>query len=198
MCWASKSNKVLIAATDIPVFKVCKTICITPYKKDLSGDKVYPYYQDDSGVEYVENTTYGCEEPFHMETYYHVEINNYRVTKAIHSYSVNNIRLFASECCSPAFRIGTHKTTSQSPDVIVHSPYYCPNCVAIMLCLIPKGTRYAVNSVGEVVSDKIEVVKIIRNPFTINKDKSLSKRSVEKVNKILDNWEKGKSYVLDK
>jgi hypothetical protein len=61
-----------------------------------------------------------------------------------------------------------------------------------MLCTIPKGTRYAINAIGEIVSDEIHVDKIIRNPFTFNKDSSLSKRSLEKINKILDNWEKCK------
>ena len=64
-----------------------------------------------------------------------------------------------------------------------------------MLCTIPKGATYYVNEVGEIVSDKLEVKRIIRNPFKANKDNKTSIRSVDKVNVILNKWEKGILYV---
>lgn len=158
-----------------------------------SDGKVYPYFHDNT-FEYRENTIYDCVEPFKVNTLYYIGKTEYTVHNAMHSYSLENIRLFVSPCSS--LYAGTYKTTPKAYDVIARPQYYHNTSVAVMLCTIPKGTRYAVNSVGEIVSDCIDVVKIIKNPFTFNKDHSVSKKSVEKVNKILDNWEK--EYVLVK
>lgn len=181
MCWVNKVNETFVANTDIHVFKIARL--------KGSDDKVYPYFMDVSGIEYVENETYRCgANGFVLELVYRNGLKKYMVHKAMHSYSVKNIRLL--HAYNTFIYIGTHKTTPQSHDVIACSLYYHANDVAIMLCTIPKGTRYAVNTVGEIVSDEIHVDKIISNPFTFNKDSSLSKRSLEKINKILDNWEK--------
>lgn len=177
MCWISKVNKTFIASTNIHVFKIARI------KK--SDNKVRPYFQDVSGIVYKENTTYTCgKDGFYIKL---AGVNMYVVYKAMHSYSIENIRLFHSE--DVLLYAGTYKTTQQSQDAIAHPQYYKADYAVIMLCTIPKGTRYAVNTMGEIVSDKIHVEKIITNPFTFNKDWSLSKRSVEKINKILNNWE---------
>ena len=180
MCWINKVKETFVANTDIHVFKIARL--------KGSDDKVYPYFMDTSGVEYVENKTYICSaNGFVLELVHRNGLKKYMVHKAMHSYSVENIRLF--HAYSTYIYIGTHKTTPQSQDVIAGPQYYHANDAVIMLCTIPKGTRYAVNTVGEIVSDELHVDKIITNPFVYNKDSSLSKRSLEKINKILDNWE---------
>jgi hypothetical protein len=185
MCWINKVNETFVANTDIHVFKIARI--------KGSDDKVYPYFMDVSGIEYVENKTYKCGEyGFCLELSYVGGLKKYVVNTAMHSYSIENIRLFSAYNDFDLMYTGTYKTTPQSKDVIVRPQYYRANHAVIMLCTIPKGTRYAINAIGEIVSDEIHVDKIIRNPFTFNKDSSLSKRSLEKINKILDNWEKCK------
>ena len=181
MCWVNKTNETFVANTDIRVFKIARI--------KGSDDKAYPYFMDVSGIEYVENKTYRCNENFGFcFTRIFDNGEKYVVSKAMHSYSIENIRLF--HIYGAEVYAGTYKTTPKSLDVIALPQYYDANNAVIMLCTIPKGTRYAVNTVGEIVSDRIRVEKIITNPFTFNKDSSLSKRSLEKINKILDNWEK--------
>lgn len=189
MCWTNIKNEILIANTDIHVFKIARI------KK--SDNKVHPYFILNSDIEYVVNKTYRCStNGFCFKSICQDSITydsdtkelvyeKYAVNKAMHSYSVENIRLF--HAYNTTMYAGTHETTPQSQNVIA---YYSARNAVIMLCTIPKGTRYAINTVGEIVSDEINVEKIITNPFTFNKDFSLSKRSLEKINKILDNWEK--------
>ena len=188
MCWTSRKNRnTKIADKNIPVFKICRI--------SRADDKVYPFYQyfnGKSSQDYRENTVYDCD-AIHFAIKKTVNLYSggvtYSVNHAIHSYSLDNIRLSTS-IMGASICIKTDKTTPEAQDVICRAPHYDSTYVAIMLCTIPKGTRYAINEVGEVVSDTIEVNKIIRNPFTFNKDTTISKRSVEMVNKILDEFNK--------
>lgn len=182
MCWKSKKNLIFIADKDVPVFKICNV--------EKNTDKVHPYFQTQQ-IEYKENEEYECSRcGFNFERGFD---DSYVVCRGMHSYSPANLRLFPPHCGGglPIY-VGTYKTTPLSHDVIARPQYYRTENTAIILCVIPKGTKYAVNSIGEIVSDSIKVVKIYIRPFTLNKDYSISKRSVERVNKILDNWEKGK------
>ena len=125
MCWTGKDDKVMIANADIPVFKIAK---ISPH-----DGKVYPYFQS-SSLEYRENTTYECDANgfmfrFEVSTY---RDNEYVVHKAIHSYSTENIRLFAAPDCTSVY-IGTHKTTPQSHGVIARPQFYKSDGVALLL-----------------------------------------------------------------
>jgi hypothetical protein len=185
MCWTNIKNETFVANTDIRVFKIARL------EKHLFNNKVRPYFIYNNDIEYVENKTYRCNANFGFcFTCIYENGEKYVVSKAMHSYSVENIRLF--HAYNTLLFAGTYKTTPQSQDAIACPQYYNANGSVIMLCTIPKGTRYAINTVGEIVSDEIHVEKIITNPFTFNKDSSLSKRSLEKINKILDNWEKYK------
>lgn len=186
MCWINKIDETFVANTDIRVFKIARL--------KVSDDKVYPYFMDFSGIEYVENKTYRSNANFGFcfTCIYENGEKKYVVSRAMHSYSIENIRLFSAYNDFDLMYAGTYKTTPQSKDVIARPQYYHAKYAVIMLCTIPKGTRYAVNTIGEIISDEIHVDKIITNPFTFNKDSSLSKRSLEKINKILDNWEKCK------
>ena len=181
MCWANIKNEIIVANTNIHVFKIARI-------KELDN-KVHPYFILTSDIEYEENKTYKCStNGFRFTNLYIDGHTKYAVNEAMHSYSIENIRLFHTY--NTTIYAGTYKTTPQSHDVIARPQYYSAKCAVIMLCTIPKGTRYAVNTVGEIVSDELHVDKIITNPFAYNIDYSLSKRSLEKINKILDNWEK--------
>lgn len=185
MCWRNKEKSINIANKDVPVFKICNV------EKDT--DKVHPYFQTQQ-IEYKENEEYECSRcgfAFENNISFNGMLDGFMVTRGMHSYSPVNLRLFPA-CCIGEIYVGTYKTTTLSHDVIARPQYYRTENAAIMLCVIPKGTRYAVNSVGEIVSDSIKVVKIYIRPFTANKNYHVSKRSVERVNKILDNWEIGK------
>ena len=185
MCWRNKEKSIFIADKDVPVFKICNV--------EKNTDKVHPYFQTQQ-IEYKENEEYKCDSrcgfAFENNISYGMP-DGFIVYRGMHSYSPANLRLFPA-CCIGEIYVGTYKTTALSHDVIARPQYYRTENAAIMLCVIPKGTRYAVNSVGEIVSDSIKVVKIYIRPFTANKNYFVSKRSVERVNKILDNWEIGK------
>lgn len=192
MCWTSYNKPVkLIAEKDVPVFKVAK---IANY-----GKTILPYFFSTSDW-YTENTVY-LEPGITLNTKISGASKPYTISKGLHSYSVENIRLQDYYHIDkvikfiPLVRITTHKTTPMSQDVIVTGQTYQISNVAIMLCTIPKGATYYVNEVGEIVSDKLEVKRIIRNPFKTNKDNKTSIRSVDKVNVILNKWEKGILYV---
>lgn len=186
MCWTNKEKSIIIADKDVPVFKICNV--------EKNTDKVHPYYFQTQLIEYKENEEYKCSRSgfaFKDDINVNGMFKGYMVEKGMYSYSPENLRLFAGSGFASIY-VGTYKTTTLSPDVIALPQYYSAKNTAIMLCVIPKGTRYAVNSVGEVVSDSIKAVKIYIRPFTANKNCIVSKRSIERVNKVLNNWEKGK------
>lgn len=204
MCWKSNKGKDKIANEDIRIFK------ITRVDATIYGEKVRPYFSSPfvpKPFEYEEGKNYGTDTPFFLDRRI-VERRNvdgqyshkfvFFVDDAMHSYSTANVRLTVEDAELHCIRVYTHKTTKESPDVLTHysQSYLCENA-ALMLCTIPKGTRYAVNEVGEVVSDNIRVDKIYIRPFTFNKDTTPSKRGVQKINKIIDNWEKGVIDVLN-
>lgn len=188
MCWVSHNEPVkLVAEKDVPVFKIARIA--------NDGNTILPYFYS-SRAWYTENTIYlepgitpnikisGADKP-------------YTITKGLHSYSVENLRLQSyyhiDEVTKfiPLVRITTHKTTPMSQDVVVNGQTYNIPNTAVMLCIIPKGATYYINEIGEIVSDTLEVKHIIRNPFKANKDNKTSIRSVDKVNVILNQWEKG-------
>ena len=179
MCWRSKRRKVKIADTDMPVFKIAL---------EFDGE-IHPYFNYSSPWRYVEGETYANDKSFDFN--YWKTDETFEVNKAIHSYSAKNIRLTTDDVPPPYIRVCTYKTTKESNDVLTrYSQRYSIIKSVVMLCTIPKGTMYAVNEVGEIVSDAIKVEKMIKNPFTTNKDHTVSKRSIERVNKTLNDWEK--------
>ena len=178
MCWRSKQRKVKMADTDIPVFKIARE----------SDCGIHPYFSNSSPWRYVEGETYANDKSFDFNWKTN---GTFEVNEAIHSYSAKNIRLTTDDVPPPYIRVCTYKTTKESNDVFTrYSQCYSIIKSVVMLCTIPKGTRYAVNEVGEIVSNAIKVEKMIKNPFTTNKDHTVSRRSIGRVNKILNDWEK--------
>lgn len=180
MGWKNKRGEVLIASSDIPVFKIG---CINSYT-----NRVEPYFHHESGLVYWEGRSYNRVRPFVFSQ--GSSSYPFIVAEAFHSYSVKNIRLTTDECPNSLFRVFTYKTSPDAYDVYSRdSQVYTYDDIAIMLCVIPKGVRYAINSVGEVVSDSIRFIKIIKNPLSLNKDGSISKRSLSSINSVLNDWE---------
>ena len=189
MCWISNEKPVrLIAEKDIPVFKIGK----------IGGfmQQVLPYFYVGYGVSsYREGKTYSVlEEILPVEE--GILPNRYTILRGLHSYNVRNIRLKGALMFdglkTPCVQTTTLRTTPQCTDVLVNGQLYLIDGAAVILCYIPKGTAYYINKIGEMVSEKLTIVKLIKEPFSTNKDDSTSVRSVDRINEILDNWENGK------
>ena len=185
MCWITKNvTNRLIAENDIPVFKIGR----------VSGDNAVAPYFFNNGMGYRENTTYSADCVIKTRPCVHGSGMRRTIDKGIHSYLPRNIRLKPDYIATfgvivPTVRVFTVKTTATSPDVLRDGQKYLITIAVVMLCVIPKGATYYINEVGEVVSDRIRVVRMIRQPFTTTKGKLTSERSVDKVNHIIDNWE---------
>lgn len=147
MCWHTiKKPNVEVADKDIEVFKIVEVVDgrILPYF--FSTKTVYGYINKEgypsiigdglnkSGdtLEIVDNV---CSFAMHsyLKSLLKIDINDGLVTKGI-------------------FIEDNEGNTVDS---------YLNKKAAIMHCVIPKGTRYAVNEVGEVVSEAIQAKKII-------------------------------------
>lgn len=178
MCWTSIEKPIKrIAKEDIPVFKIGK---ITSY-----GD-IKPYFYEFTS--YLMGVTYKQRiRKYHFLRHFYID-------KGLHSYSLSNIRLkpyynVIKGIKTPYITIKTDKTTPESKNVIIRAQDYDISNIAIILCTIPKGSTYYVNSCGEVVSNKLTVNSFIKNPFFANKSNTTSATSVNRVNKLLDKWE---------
>ena len=196
MCWTvkNKPNR-LIAENDIPVFKIGKVF--------LNVGLVFPYFFK-VGIAYEEGLTYNVRQIEPIKEGILTANERYIICRGLHSYNVRNIRLKETykyaetflggfkKIKAPCVQITTLRTTPQCTDVIVSGQAYEIENAAIILCYIPKNTAYYINDVGEMVSERIKVSKIFKTPFTTNKDGSTSIRSVDKINKILNDWENGK------
>ena len=192
MCWLSREIPVKrIAEKDIPVFKIGQIV-----QADVDKKKVIPYFYPDKTIGTVVHMK-GYEEGKAYEEKnisYGFLYGRFFIDRGLHSYSLDNIRIKTNDIASkyrdkPTIQVMTHKTTLISNDVLRNGQCYDTNRIAVLLCTLPKGTTYYVNEVGEIVSDKIKVEKIIQNPFTVNKDNTPNEYSVMKVNKILNEYE---------
>lgn len=141
MCWKSKKLKIKTAKRDIPIWKVVqfdnqKRIYISPFKS-------YQY------VPGVVNSTQMIFRTFD----YSYEINGYNgfhsfSNKLCYKYSKGDIYIckkgiFTKEECYIFFNAN------------------CYFSKAIAKGYLPKGTKYAINKVGEVISDCIVINKFI-------------------------------------
>ena len=185
MCWQNYTRPVqMVAEKDVPVFKIGAVSTDGNVKSYFFRNNCYR-----EGQTYEENNV-------KVKFIHEMPHEKYFIDMGLHSYAVSNVRLKPSWIRIVAgveefacVQVITNRCTKMSPDVIVNGQWYGINNVAIMLCVIPKGATYYVNSVGEVVSNKLNVVEIIKEPFSINRDGTTSARSVDKINKAIDKWE---------
>lgn len=163
MCWVTiiKENGLKEAQKDIECFKVVavrklKYLNIFP----LGKNKIFSYFRN---YRYKLNKLYELKKPiviFSIKT-------AFQANEGFHSYSLSNtikkrkpdgwykdsidilhnfriIRTYADETCDDC---GRKRQTK------------------IVKCVIPKGSHYAINEYGEIISDKIILKELIQSEF---------------------------------
>lgn len=134
MCWKSKEKKTpQIAGEDIFVYKVMLQNPDTGRYKSL-------YY----GMRYEAGKVYStCIEPINTYRPLYPEM---KIDKGFHSYSMD--RTMATK---DKYQIVIYNMENNE---IVDSIFFFDNLV-IAKCIIPKGSKYYKNDLGEIVSDQI-------------------------------------------
>ena len=141
MCWTSNKLKIKTAKKNIPIWKVVefdnkRKIYISPFK----------YYQYSTGVV---NHTQMIFKAFN----YSCEINGY---EGFHSFS-NKLRYECSKGDISIYKKG----------IFTKEKYFftydadCNFSPVIAKGYLPKGTKYAINKIGEVISDCIVINEFI-------------------------------------
>lgn len=152
MCWYSEKLEIKYAENDIKVFKVVKY-------RQLShlGNKTYEivpfYYYLNEVYGYYKNECFGIsKELFEQELDFSVEkaetYGYYISGNSFHSYSDKNLQY--SQVTEKCYYVRNCFLT-------VLDFYELNDGILIMHCIIPKGAKYAVNELGEYVSDKLKI-----------------------------------------
>ena len=183
MCWISKEAPVWSEAKrDIPVFKVGR----------ISNDyrhPVMPYFFSHCISGYREGETYNEFSVDRSKTHYDaIQDGCFAVYKGFHSYSPEHLCFTSNGVEKFEIGIGVYNTDKVCP--YVSSYAYCHTFCAVIFCVIPKGSKYVINSNGEVVSDALRVEKILRKPFKLSVFYKLTDQSIKKVNKELIDFSK--------
>ena len=172
MCWRSHNNNVQYAASDIEVFKVVRV--------DETTGSIIPYYMAPYYISincvliYGKKTDDGvfacCEKPvYENKIAFYIKFNTcndlYECNMAFHSYDIKMLK------DSTVIDHDTLTTFTVYYKTNERDYYYLKDNILIMRCIIPKGTRYAVNENGEYISDKIKVVSFeeIKNNYVLEK-----------------------------
>ena len=157
MCWVNHSYVPFeVASHDIPVFKICRRI----------NNRIFPYYQYDNNLEYIEGKTYAKDDELHIVDLF----GRICIDEGFHSYEIGT-RLLTEKSTLASILV------SYSFNPSIYSLYSKRRSV-IALCTIPKGSTYIVNSTGEYVSDKLKVEKFLRDDFDFNV-KSIKRLNME-------------------
>lgn len=138
MCWicSTKNFKLQNAEEDIVVYKVLK----------LENDKLSSVHFN--CFPWIEGETYGSLLQIHLVK--HSDDYYFEGFQGLHSYNRKPVydgkefifeKFISSTCWGPAL-------------------YHSDKSVRLAKCIIPKGTTYAVNEAGEVISDKLQFVKL--------------------------------------
>lgn len=146
MCWRGSKSDLRIADKDIRVFKIVV----------IDGKEIKPYFNTCSSVLYGKVGLFGYKRnkrvvktamPFNL-----IYINHFSCycEEALHSYSEDKTSL--------RFYQGTDIDFSILDEGGYSICGYSNFKTLIMHCVIPIGTRYAMNKRGEIVSDAIKVV----------------------------------------
>ena len=137
MCWKSKKLKIKTAKKDIPVWKVVYAI------KDINGrytNKCHSFYKLFEYILKVRNTTQMSFSVLKTE-------NTFIGNNGFHSYS-NKVKYTINE--NNNILVYLNKLFSNY--IICH--YYCDD-TTIVKCHIPKGSKYAINELEEIISNNI-------------------------------------------
>jgi len=165
MCWRSVSKPIeLVAQKNIPVFKI-------GYVE--KNEKVFPYFFRLFNNFYEEGHEY---EEKHIDVV--MSCMTFIINRGIHSYSIDKLMIKPSEIIYevPSVKVVLRDKPTGGGQT------YAAEKMALLLCTIPKGTKYYINEIGEIVSEKIKVNEIIKRPF--------EKWSTARVNTMLNKWKK--------
>ena len=169
MCWTKSFSSddedfyrdvLSTAQEDIECFKVVGVRKLQYFKKFLLGKKkIFSYYR---GYKYSLNKLYKIDEIVVCKY-----LSIYRISCGFHSYS--------SEYCSANWVLNSFQNLTLA--VCTNIPrfmgiiasysqefIYKKNLLEetkVVRCIIPKGSKYAINNVGEIVSDQIILKEII-------------------------------------
>lgn len=137
MCWESKKLKIKITKKNIPVWKIVHA------DKDINGkytNKCHSFYKGFEYILKVRNTT--------QMSFGILNTKNIFIGKnGFHSYS-NKVKYTINE--SNSISVYLNKLFF---DYTIC--YYCRNNTIIAKCHIPKGSKYAINKYGEIISNDI-------------------------------------------
>ena len=169
MCWTKKFSSedrckdvLSTAQEDIECFKVVGVRKLQYFKKFLLGKKkIFSYFRD---YKYNLNKLYKIDEIVVCKY-----LSVYRIDCGFHSYS--------SKYCSTHWVLNSFQNLILEVRTNIHSfmgtgtiASYSPESVykknlleetKVVRCIIPKGSKYAINNNGEIVSDQIILKEII-------------------------------------
>ena len=137
MCWESKKLKIKIAKKDIPVWKIVHA------DKDINGiytNKCHSFYKFFEYILKVRNTTQMSFSVLNTE-------NKFIGNNGFHSYS-NKVK----------YTINEHNVISVYLNKLFSNYdicYYYRGNTTIVKCHIPKGSKYAINELEEIISNDI-------------------------------------------
>ena len=137
MCWESTKLKIKTAKKDIPVWKIVHA------DKDVYGkytNKCHSFYKFFEYILKVKNTTQMSFSVLNTE-------NKFIGNNGFHSYS-NKVKYTINE--NNIISVYLNKLFS---DYIIC--YYYRGNTTIAKCHIPKGSKYAINKYGEIISNDI-------------------------------------------
>lgn len=146
MCWCNNKIDVRYASEDIPVWK------LVLYENGI----IKAYYHNQ--FVYVLNTIFKCDlVSGECDLAFGIGEPNYYVNEGFHSYS-NEVGFQKLEFIFVIISASKHFD-------ILDSGIVCDD-YRIMKCIIPKGSKYAINNKGEYVSDCIKPIAINKLPST--------------------------------
>lgn len=147
MCWCSKSTiPTVIAENDVIVYKIMLSTGFNKYFKSFHFRKVY-----EVGKKYAEVMETEPNENPDISTMRYSMI----IERGFHSYSMEKTSITANDCY---LNVICNENGKYISNINYVKAFYTTNCeVVIAKCIIPKGSKYYMNDLGEIVSDHIIV-----------------------------------------
>ena len=177
MCWRSLAKLseefpdqsiIREAQEDIECFKVVGVRKLLFFNKFYWGrEKIFSYYRN---YRYKLNKLYKLKKSL---KYYYTSLTTLCIDAGFHSYSSSecSCEIIADESNRKETIIEVYNHECDSKKLITH--YACSFTgqynrryrTRIVKCIIPKGSHYAINCLGEIVSDKIILKELVNSKF---------------------------------
>lgn len=140
MCWISKEINRKVAEEDTFVFKM---LIDTSHRQPNTLLSPICRYFYSIGENYSTLNRITVQWSRYEQAYF--------INEGFHSYS--------TDCCVTGQLDGSSIVKNQVGDIIGRYPYMEGYDFVIVSCIIPKGTTYYENEKGEVVSERIRIIK---------------------------------------